>query len=643
MLPWVAKAGSDTGAVDRAYGTDGVAVVPPPEGVAGSWPRGLFEAGQGRVLVAAGVHGPEPGTPGSAVVTRLLPSGEIDSSFGVGGRTVLEEGPGAPIEDIEVAAVQPAGGVILAGWSRGAGVLRMHAVRLDAEGDPDEEFGAEGVATIEVPADLGYVTAAITDADGRILLGGSMVRPGAHPAELDFVLARFEPDGDPDPLFGDRGIVIENIGTTGPLIDLDLLHAIDVAPNGDVVAVGETLWSTSAGSGDLAVLRLDELGSRVTGFGEGGVVVGGVGDRSIAHDVEAAGDAVTIAGSSETGEDYSRGMVARFDDGGGLDADFGDATSPGVIQFQELVQVRQIADGGGGRVLATGDAYVSAVGVARLLPGGVRDEGFGQSGVVRLDLNDETEQSGNELAGGVLARGAGRVLVLVRVEPLEGSDGSDLVLAQLHGEPTVQTTLTSAPPASSIDTTPVFEFIADRDGATFACRLDSSAWFGCESPLELGPLAAGSHTFDVAASLDGIADPTPASHAFAVEAASPPPPDTEVTGARFAMKRPQRPPAPGVGILLAAGAGEAVTASADGQVRLPKVTLPLTADTGSANPDALAKLDLAPRTPRARTRVRRALDAGRRVLAFVSATLADEAGNVVRREWTLRLLGPTQG
>ncbi|HSE80444.1 MAG TPA: Ig-like domain-containing protein, partial [Gaiellaceae bacterium] len=85
-----------------------------------------------------------------------------------------------------------------------------------------------------------------------------------------------------------------------------------------------------------------------------------------------------------------------------------------------------------------------------------------------------------------------------------------------------QTTIDVAPGDPSSDPSPAFEFSASEAGSTFECRLDGGAWSACSSPETVGPLADGSHTFQVRATdTAGLTDPTPASHAWTVDTVAP--------------------------------------------------------------------------------------------------------------------------
>ena len=80
-----------------------------------------------------------------------------------------------------------------------------------------------------------------------------------------------------------------------------------------------------------------------------------------------------------------------------------------------------------------------------------------------------------------------------------------------------QTSLTTGPHGTTIDTTPTFSFDSSVPGSTFECRVDWGAWTACVSPSTTSALVNGAHLFRVRA-MDGAAnvDATPAVEPFHV-------------------------------------------------------------------------------------------------------------------------------
>ena len=87
-------------------------------------------------------------------------------------------------------------GTALALWLATAGTA------LPAAGDLDASFGAGGRAIVDTGADED-TTALALQADGRIIVGGSRLAPG--PSATDGLVAVLTPQGALDPGFGGGG------------------------------------------------------------------------------------------------------------------------------------------------------------------------------------------------------------------------------------------------------------------------------------------------------------------------------------------------------------------------------------------------------------------------------------------------------
>jgi uncharacterized repeat protein (TIGR01451 family) len=93
---------------------------------------------------------------------------------------------------------------------------------------------------------------------------------------------------------------------------------------------------------------------------------------------------------------------------------------------------------------------------------------------------------------------------------------------------TVSTTRTANPPDTAITVkptnpsdvrSPTFDFTSTTPGSTFECALDGGAFAPCPNNVTVGPLALGTHTFQVRAKdPTGLVDPTPATYTWRVNA-----------------------------------------------------------------------------------------------------------------------------
>jgi uncharacterized delta-60 repeat protein len=231
------------------------------------------------------------------LVVRLLPDGQPDPDFGVGGQVVTDLG-GQDNEAQNVVVLPDDGRILVSGSSRNPGSsgvgIDHHTdlARYLANGQPDPSFGTGGTLTLDgfVGADL------VVQPDGRILLVGTAdtTPPTAPPGSItELSVMRLESDGTPDQTFGDNGNGIVNVpvttltsptGATGR----DTGSAIALQPDGRIVVAGATAGPNT----NFAVARLLADGAPDTEFTDTGVLT------------------IDFFGSSDLGE-----SVAVTDDG----------------------------------------------------------------------------------------------------------------------------------------------------------------------------------------------------------------------------------------------------------------------------------------------------------------------------------------
>lgn len=399
-------------------------------------------------------------------------TGLLDRDFGRRGLVRTSLGPGA--DSATAVAVQADGRILVAGHSRaGGGVSRATLVRYLESGALDPGFGAGGRIPAALPGDT-EITALAVGPSGEIVVAGSTTMAGATAA----VVARFLPDGAPDPSFGDEGrFVLE--GRDAPT----RARALALAPEGSVVVAGAMGTGTrqrflvfrvdlagrldagfgdggvatpaiDAGPGsafavaiqederivvagrvqaDLAALRLETSGEPDDGFGRGGLALVDV-DKGldVARGMVVAPDgSVLLAGTSSRSGDADF-VVARLEDDGTLDPAFGSRrTDLGGVESGHAVALLPT-----GTIVLAGQvttAEGSDVALVAHRPDGTLDPSFGHRGRVRTDLQSEGDGAlalalqgdGKLVAAGVRGEGLGTEMIVLRYAeaPPECGDG----------------------------------------------------------------------------------------------------------------------------------------------------------------------------------------------------------------------------
>jgi len=308
--------------------------------------------------------------------------GQLDPTFGSGGSVRLLPSN----EDINLRGVdtQPDGKVVLAGGDFTTKTTVV--VRLLENGAPDPSFGGDGVVNLAIGPEPSEARAVVVQPDGKIVIAGSA--KGA--TTYDFMFARLNPDGSPDPGFGGGdGIAIVPVGA-----EQDRAQAVTLGPGGRIVASGESALPASEDGAAVAVLGAD--GQPDAGYfgGDGvtvettvpkndeGVAVAMLADgRVLLADANAAGGGkgftliqLLPAGTRDPAFGGGDGLVEVPVPSGGTETNLG-----GRISDFELLADGRIVASGYGYDQATPTSNAKMV-VARFLADGQLDESFGTAG-----------------------------------------------------------------------------------------------------------------------------------------------------------------------------------------------------------------------------------------------------------------------
>jgi uncharacterized delta-60 repeat protein len=305
---------------------------------------------------------------------RLLSQGTTDPFYGTGGFAAPEFHASEQTPATQVIAL-PDGRAYVAA----ASAERIGLARLTLEGELDPTFGTGGKVVVDPTPYRDFVEAMVLQPDGKIVLAGN--------EGVDFELVRFNSDGTLDNTFGTGGVVIVDVGrdpVTG--FGSDWCESLLLQPDGKLVAIGH---SDNGNHTRGVIARFNPNGSLDAAFGSGGRVVtelaapSGWGEFSDGL-LLPGGKLLVIGGhgpaAGGTGEP-GRPLLARYDPDGRLDSTFGS----GGIASSSLPY--------GGATAITpapgGDYYVTLGGntggaLSRWNADGTVDTAFGTGGVSRF-------------------------------------------------------------------------------------------------------------------------------------------------------------------------------------------------------------------------------------------------------------------
>lgn len=443
-------------------------------------------------------------------VARLLPTGELDPSFGDGGRTTVDFG-GDTRDYVEAVVIQPGGELVVAGWTdvpRSADGL-VAVARLTESGTPDPAFAGDGTATFRwgetSRRDVAFGLA--VQEDGKLLVAGSRDQWSGSGAA---VVARYEADGGVDEAFGERGVAVTRFS---PYAASAEAYGVALEPGGRIVLGGPVLFPKDPAPYDaeFGVARLGRDGRPDRAFGHDGASTGAIPGWWVSSNgglsVQPDGRVVLAATALRPGRwPYTlvyeeRFGVARFlADGGGPPSP--DSTPPET----------SITEGPAGtrRSPAATFRFVSSE----------RGATFG----CRLDDGDWEACSSPKAYDGL---SDGEHTFAVRATDAAGNVEPEPATRTWRIDTTPpDTEITYRPPAASRWDTASFAFQSEPE-ASLQCRLDGGEWELCWSPKSYHGLAEGEHTFAVRATdAAGNVDRTPATHTWTVDMT---PPDTAIT------------------------------------------------------------------------------------------------------------------
>jgi uncharacterized delta-60 repeat protein len=312
------------------------------------------------------------------IAVRYLQNGVLDGSYGVGGTAST-----APVEYPYAARLQPDGKIVVMGLAESR---ELALARLDATGAPDASFGAGGgVITTVAPGVMfgfgAYAPPALAIApDGKIVVGIA----GTVGSTVITALVRYDAAGALDASFGSGGILLDS---SAERIDPT---AIVVLADGTTVLAGGTY--PPQGGYTTALARYDATGTLDPTFGVAGrslvyftTFTGSYNNFAVA--LVRQPDGMLVAAVS--GIHMSSFALARVDADGVLDPTFGNGgTLFGVGGPYPVALIRQ-ADG---RLVVAGalrsPVLRYGVRLARYLPDGTLDDGFGIAGVANGQYGD---------------------------------------------------------------------------------------------------------------------------------------------------------------------------------------------------------------------------------------------------------------
>lgn len=441
----------------------------------------------------------------------LLTAGDLDPSFGAGGKVTTDFG--AASAQSATVALQSDGKIVVAGTTFDS-TFAFTVARYNADGTLDSTFDGDGVATTRFGDARGFATSVVIQADGKIVVAGGI----ADSSSVDFGLVRYNDDGSLDTAFGTGGVVRTSFGTSqcriggmalqsdgkivvagyldtnigsdnyafalaryaadgsldssfdgdGRLITdfgpgIDIAYSVGLGANGQIVAAG---FTSNGSNEDVALVRYNDDGTLDASFDQDGkltINLGITSDRARGVVVQ-SDDKIVVVGSSD------EFVLTRFNNDGTLDTSF---DSDGVLMTDfgiPAATATSLVLQANGKLVAAGGSDAQFA-VARYITDGSLDPSFGASGKLLTDF-----ETLDAIAKSVVVQTDGNIVV-VGIVVTDNFGHGDFALARYIGDPNEPPVFNSASAVSVPENTTAIQTVVatDPEHGTLSYSLDDGA------------------------------------------------------------------------------------------------------------------------------------------------------------------------
>jgi uncharacterized delta-60 repeat protein len=332
------------------------------------------------------------------IITKWTPKGKPDKTFGGGDGLATFSIPGFDFVGGTAVARVAKGKIVVGGNACDAnGVCDFAAARLKKGGRLDHTFGGgDGVVTTDFFGSDDILDGMAVRPKGQIvLLGDAKTASG----DFDLGLVQYRKNGTPDPSFGTGGKVAQPLGTNG------FWETVALGPGGRVIVGGTA--TGPGGTADFAVGAFTKAGTLDSSFGSGGVATADFANDTDTADALLVGTngSILAGGIAGLGGGGFAFGLARFTSTGLPDTGFGGGDGLVTTDLGPFYdRIDGLALQSDGKIVAGGRSDFDAnddsgFAVARYLPGGSLDTGFGTGGFTRTNLTSAEDQPDFQCVG----------------------------------------------------------------------------------------------------------------------------------------------------------------------------------------------------------------------------------------------------
>ncbi len=345
-------------------------------------------------------------------LARYNVDGSLDTTFGIEGKVVgdySEEKMAFTSVLVQPDGKIVAGGIIYNNYNDSQFML----VRFNEDGSQDDSFAENGMMIM----DNRTVNAMAMQPDGKIVATGFVYYNDS--SNKDFLVMRFDLNGDLDSTFADNGVFITSVGSR------DYANSLVIQPDGKIVIAGATF---NASHSDFCILRLLSNGASDHTFGLAGMVAIDTDERDEVTSVCIQEDEkIVLSGwTGNIANNYSHAII-RIMPNGVIDSGF--ATS-GMIIGAGSALAKNVKIQPDGKILVAG-AYEGGdtgktAALSRYMTDGSPDTTFGENGLITTSFSSSCQ------ANAVALQADGKILLGGEAGPTGGSYNPDFALLRYN-------------------------------------------------------------------------------------------------------------------------------------------------------------------------------------------------------------------
>ena len=219
---------------------------------------------------------------GDFALVRYTAEGALDSSnFGTNGKVITNIGEYPTMDRASSTAIQHDGKMILAGStasSSGSGPSNFVIIRYNANGDVDTSFGDKGNVITDITGDDDFPHSLVIQSDGKILVAGNSMNSIGGDQHWDMIVVRYNSDGTLDSSFATAGKFRFNPSDNNSQVGVS---SILLQSDGKIILAGRVNVNDGEGNyySSFTVVRLRANGTLDTSFGTGGIAYTNTGEE----------------------------------------------------------------------------------------------------------------------------------------------------------------------------------------------------------------------------------------------------------------------------------------------------------------------------------------------------------------------------